>query len=295
MYFLASHTYTLHPALRFKIYWLVIGQDATGIQIRKLQSMLLKQVGGKNMKSSDVEETEEQEWLDMLVDAMTMRRALVVLDDPWLPEQVRYLNPVDGSRTDHRLVVTTRIRSLMPKAACIELALMDEEEAVVLLLDLANVEKNVYLKQASEWPPAAAYKIAAECGLLPMTLAIAGKVVRSWGAGWEQAVLPLLRQKAGTSTVEDRIIGAGLQSLKGEDAPAIKALFEMFAVTQEDFVHPMAVIELLWKSCCSDSAGKEETEGGHLMMCLNVRQWIQVLLDRSLLLGSLAKGVHLLA
>jgi hypothetical protein len=119
--------------------------------------MLLKQVGGKNMKSSDVEETEEQEWLDMLVDAMTMRRALVVLDDPWLPEQVRYLNPVDGSRTDHRLLVTTRIRSLMPKAACIELALMDEEEAVVLLLDLANVEKNVYLKQASEWPPAAAY------------------------------------------------------------------------------------------------------------------------------------------
>jgi hypothetical protein len=67
----------------------------------------------------------------------------------------------------------------------------------------------------------------------------------------------------------------------------------MFAVTQEDFVHPMAVIELLWKSCCSDSAGKEETEGGHLMMCLNVRQWIQILLDRSLLLGSLAKGVHL--
>ena len=34
---------------------------------------------------------------------MTMERSLVVLDDPWLPEQVRYLNPVDGSQTDQEL------------------------------------------------------------------------------------------------------------------------------------------------------------------------------------------------
>jgi hypothetical protein len=88
--------------------------------------------------------------------------------------------------------------------------------------------------------------------------------------------------------VEERIIGAGLKSLKGEDAPAIKALFEMFAVTQEDFVHPMAVIELLWRLCCTSST---DAAGG-LSARLKVRQWTQVLIDQSLLLGSSAKGVH---
>jgi hypothetical protein len=89
--------------------------------------------------------------------------------------------------------------------------------------------------------------------------------------------------------VEERIIGAGLKSLKGEDAPAIKALFEMFAVTQEDFVHPMALIELLWRLCCTSST---EAASG-LSARLKVRQWTQVLIDQSLLLGSSAKGVHM--
>jgi hypothetical protein len=89
--------------------------------------------------------------------------------------------------------------------------------------------------------------------------------------------------------VEERIIGAGLKSLKGEDAPAIKALFEMFAVTQEDFVHPMAVVELLWRLCCTSST--EAVSG--LSARLKVRQWTQVLINQSLLLGSSAKGVHM--
>jgi hypothetical protein len=88
--------------------------------------------------------------------------------------------------------------------------------------------------------------------------------------------------------VEERIIGAGLKSLKGENAAAIKALFEMFAVTQEDFVHPMAVIELLWRLCCTSSKA-----AGGLSARLKVRQWTQVLIDQSLLLGSSAKGVHM--
>ena len=52
---------------------------------------------------------------------------------------------------------------------------------------------------------------------------------------WETAVLPLLREErgSGTSTVEERVIGAGLQALeKNEDGPAVKKLFYAFAVTQ---------------------------------------------------------------
>ena len=73
-------------------------------------------------------------------------------------------------------------------------------------------------------------------------------------------MLPLLREQgAGTSSVQDRVIGAGLQALdRHENGAAAKRLFRMFAVTQEDFVHPMAVIELLWRSCCAPESESEE-------------------------------------
>ena len=64
----------------------------------------------------------------------------------------------------------------------------------------------------------------------------------------------------------------------------------MFAVTQEDFVHPMAVVELLWRSCCASESEKQE---GSLATRLKVRQWTQLLVDHSLLLGSSSEGIHL--
>ena len=74
----------------------------------------------------------------------------------------------------------------VPKATKVELPLMGKDEAVALLLDLANVEESSYTKEhpGTAWPPPAAYTIAAECGLLPVTLTIAAQVVRSWGDGW---------------------------------------------------------------------------------------------------------------
>ena len=87
------------------------------------------------------------------------------------------------------------------------------------------------------------------------------------------------------------MIGAGLQAVdRQEDGAAVKALFRMFAVTQEDFVHPIAVVELLWRSCCASETEKQE---GSLATRLKVRQWTQLLVDHSLLLGSSSEGVHL--
>ena len=71
--------------------------------------------------------------------------------------QVRFLNPIDGPEKEHRLLVTTRIRDLVPKAARVELPLMGKDEGVALLLDLANVEEASYIKDnpGSAWPPPA--------------------------------------------------------------------------------------------------------------------------------------------
>eukprot|EP00935_MAST-01C_sp_MAST-1C-sp1_P002419 g2419.t1 len=241
-------------------------------------------------------ESEQQEWHQVLTQAMAeKRRALLVLDDPWMPEQVRFLNPIDGSSTAHRLLLTTRIRDLVPKATRVELPLMGKDEAVALLMELGNINETNYTKEnpGSEWPPQAASAIVLECGLLPITLTIAAQVVRSWGEGWEEAVLPLLREKGGASasTVEERVIGAGLQAVdRQEEGAAIKELFYLLAVTHEDFVHPIAVIELLWRSCCASDTQKQQSS---LTTRLKIRQWTQLLVEHSLLLGSASEGVHL--
>ena len=77
---------------------------------------------------------------------------------------------------------------------------------------------------------------------------------------------------------------------KHEDGAAVKELFHMFAVTQEDFVHPIAVVELLWRSCCASESEQQESS---LATRLKVRQWTQMLVDHSLLLGSSTEGIHL--
>ena len=166
------------------MFWLTVGADAVGERIKQLQAVMYKQLTGKGTKGEDNDEHELQQ---MLVGAMAEKqRSLVVLDDPWMAEQVRFLNPIDSSQSDHRLLITTRIRDLVPRATKVELPLMGKDEAVALLLDLANVEESSYTKEhpGTAWPPPAAYTIAAECGLLPVTLTIAAQVVRSWGDGW---------------------------------------------------------------------------------------------------------------
>ena len=168
-----------------EIHWLTVGADAVGEKIKQLAATLFKQLTGATMKGDGKDDHERQA---MLVTALAGKqgRVLVVLDDPWMAEQVRFLNPIDSSQSDHRLLITTRIRDLVPKATKVELPLMGKDEAVALLLDLANVEESSYTKEhpGTAWPPPAAYTIAAECGLLPVTLTIAAQVVRSWGDGW---------------------------------------------------------------------------------------------------------------
>ena len=164
-----------------EIYWVTVGADAIDAQLRQLQGALHKQLSGKATSTEDALAKSAQDWQAMLAAAVTEKqRALVVLDDPWMAEQVRLLNPIDGSQTDHRLLITTRIRDLVPKATRVELPLMGGDEAVALLLDLANVKEADYLKAhpQSPWPPQAAHDIAAECGMLPITLTIAAQAVR---------------------------------------------------------------------------------------------------------------------
>ena len=54
-------------------------------------------------------------------------------------------------------------------------------------------------------------------------------------------------------------------------------------------MHPIAVVELLWRSCCASESEKQQNS---LKTRLKVRQRTQLLVDHSLLLGSSSEGIH---
>ena len=69
------------------MYWLTVGADAVGAKLKQLAAMLYKQLSGKEAKAP--QQKDEHEWQQLLVQAMAEKqRALLVLDDPWVPEQV---------------------------------------------------------------------------------------------------------------------------------------------------------------------------------------------------------------
>ncbi len=55
-------------------------------------------------------------------------------------------------------------------------------------------------------------------------------------------------------------------------------------------MHPIAVVELLWRSCCASDSEKQQNS---LAARLKIRQRTQLLVDHSLLLGSSREGIHL--
>ena len=68
-------------------------------------------------------------------------------------------------------------------------------------------------------------------------------------------------------------------------------LFFALAVSMEDFVLSAPVIELIWRSCRKSmlggtKEGPSDEDEDELGMRLQVRQMTQLLLDRSLLMGS---------
>ena len=292
------------------IVWVNIGMESTLFQ---LQSLILEQLTGFPLGEGDV---------DTKTNTKRLRKAtreaigsiLLVLDDLWLDEQEQALNcihPENGSK----VLITTRIRDVVPMAHTVDLSLMSKQAAASLLMRSARMD------EAAATPPPAAFEISAACGYLPLTIVIAGNIVRTFGSGWEESVPKLLSKKGGVGasalrrkrstmggsasvaeqSTEDRVISVGLQSLSGADAPRIRALFAWLAVIQEDVIVPIAAVEQLWKAQrrFSSHLGGTETEAeddandAEDEDQLAIRGWLSTLLGRSLLLGSMNDGIKI--
>jgi hypothetical protein len=298
------------------VIWVTMSQEP---QIAKLQSLAMIQATGEDLPKGM--ETSPAEAKELLTQALRGRKALMILDDLWGLEEEEMLNAVDFS-AGSKLLVTTRIRGIISDAEQVEVGLPGLEDAAQLLLrcdifgpgamsfgwelchlaegclvtyvvDVLIVECRI---RSAGWPvsaevPPEAYEVADLCGYLPLALDIAGKMLKSLSldstdlSSWRDVPKTLAEQMKSVNdatpideTIGYKIIGAGLLKIPQQDQQAVATIFSVFAVVAEDTHVPMSAFRTMFGALSED--------GGACPSELQLRMWLQMLIDRSLVLGS---------
>ena len=94
--------------------------------------------------------------------------------------------------TPSRLLVTTRIKGIIQEATEVELELLGLQESVELLAGVAEIDASIL--------PPECLEIAQLCGRLPLCLSIVGKMIKTFGSGWEEEVPAILKSDMSSLT-----------------------------------------------------------------------------------------------
>jgi hypothetical protein len=240
----------------------------------ELQRALFQQLTGSVLAVKGGTTAETQ--LADLQLACVGKRLFVVLDDVWDKTHERQLNCIDPVSTS-KILVTTRIRGLVPGCDELALGLLEPEAAVDLLLRTGCVEKTAASTAAAE-------KVVALCDYLPLYIGICGGIIHEFegDAVWQdELVLMLEDDRLGVmkdGAADDCIVSTSLSMLKDNVAQSI---FLGLGLCPEDVSVPVVAVQLIYEVV----AGKAAT-------VVVVRKSLAKLLDRNLLQGSIASGVN---
>ncbi len=263
--------------------------------LNALQQALFEQLTSKPL---DTQANDAKSALKQLKAATSSKKVLIVCDDLWLDEQYAALDCVNHANGS-KLLLTSRMRDVVCDALTIDLTILDKEEAAALLMRTACLGE----APANARPPAID-EISRECAYLPLTIVLAGKVIASYGQGWEQDVLPLLKEshseelrlsglsglhdKSSHSSVENHIISVTLRTIRGPQAADVQRLFRLMALFAEDALVPIPAIVFMVES---QSDVQVDVAVERRRVQLKIRERVNILLGRSLLLGSLHSGI----
>jgi hypothetical protein len=268
--------------------WVSVGQQPS---ILEMQRVLYHQLVGEPMSVKDGA-TVATQLLTQLIDlqaACIGKNWLVVLDDVWDKEHEKALNCIDPDSTS-KLLVTTRIRGLIQGCEEVSLNLLSPGESVDLLLRTALVE------DADEAAKAAALEIAALCGNLPLYLCICGGVIVGYenDPDWQTELVAMLKddrvgvihdgsviQNGGGDRTVELLLDTSLSMVDEQATLAFLAL----GICPEDSLVKLPVAQLI---CGADA----DIVAKRKASTISVRGWIQALLDRNLLIGSVPSGVQ---
>jgi len=248
------------------ICWVSLGQKP---DLLHLQNALHRQLTRAYLPESATDPTLA---LEALIEAAAGKRLLCILDDVWDVSHAKLLSCIDAS-TGSSLVITTRIRALVPGAAEVHCEVLSLAEALVLLLTEGGVPHLI------DSPPPAALRAVELCGRLPLALGIAGGIIGELADSWKEDLIPLLEEEMGDGSVEERVVTASLRAMPAEMLEGVERLFVLFAVFPEDTAVPVAAIDVVAPLLGAKSNKR------------HVRRWLQQLLKGNLFRGSIEHGV----
>ena len=256
-----------------QIVWLPLGQTPV---LEKLQSSALEQLIGKPM---DLNLSEEERHA-ALRGAFKDKRVLLALDDLWEEEHSTPLNFVD-EMCGSRVLISTRIRHLLSDAFSVEIGKPSVGDSISILMGAAELSD---MGDA----PAEATEIVELCGRLPLALVMAGKLILELEVGdnWDGITSILrdeLRGDEQAASREQAVIRASLAGLKGSerDKAGARQLFKLFGLVPEDTACPLECLQMMYDAVYATTKGTS---------VLHIRKWLKLLIDRSLVLGTVDRA-----
>jgi hypothetical protein len=218
-----------------------------------------------------------------LKQAFLNRSVLLVLDDCWDAEVAAQFAWVD-TNTNSKILISSRVRDVLDGGQIVDVSVPTARDAVQMLLGAAGLDVGA-LQGRKE-----VAQIADMCKRLPLTIGVAGKLIRQTANGGSMStstdwadVLDLLAAELndplGDLSIEESVIRASIKAIPKKVQKQVTRLFTAFALVPEDTQVSLDVLGLVYDACggCTDAKPISR---------LHVRQYLKVLLDRSLVLGT---------
>jgi hypothetical protein len=263
-----------------QICWIPLGQSPV---ISKLQQSCIQQLTGKDVPLNSSEEVRQE----ILRKAMLGKRVLLVLDDLWDEAHRPHFDLVDRTQSSC-VLISTRVRGLLAGGESLQITVPSEADAIRILLAAAGLPSDTR-------PPSAASAIVRDCAYLPLSLAIAGKLIRELELGlaeWDglSAVLQEELRAGEHSSKEHAVIKTSLSKLKGSrrDQKGARALLQVLGLVPEDTTIDPYTLHMLfcavWPVIATSTDSPEDI--GNSVTVTHIRKFLRVLISHSLVLVS---------
>ena len=188
-----------------------------------------------------------------------------------------------------KVLISTRVKGLLSGGHQVEVGLPSPSDSARMLLAAADAKDTAV-------HPAGVSEIVDLCGRLPLALGIAGRLAASLGLvdgrddgrdDWSGMIGVLKEElrESHSGGAEEGIIRASLRGLKGsaKDQENVRSLLLLFSLVPEDTFCPLEVLLLMFRAVNSGSSAT----------VMHIRKWLRILINRSLVLGTIDRpSVH---
>lgn len=261
--------------------WITLGQTPV---LDSCINLLHQQLTGTALPDG-VSEDQKHEFLQQ---AFLGRSVLLVLDDCWDVDVATKFKWIDPN-TNSKILISSRIRDALDGGQIINVAAPSKDDAVKMLLSSAGMGADA-LNVRDE-----VAHIVEMCKRLPLTIGVAGKLIRQLAQGSDMAdasnwvdIVALLEDELndpdGCMSIEESVIRASIKAIPKKIRKHVTQLFQGFAMVPEDTFVPLPVLGMIFDACNAPSTPAATDQKP--LSRIQVRRYIKVLIDRSLVLGT---------